>query len=251
MSPVVWNVHTGSGAKRAHVLVRVGSSLRSATLLLMLTLLVGLSTHRPSRWTEAGRSVAVPLDAMRVTQGELTPLSEFEARASSALVQLQAPALSGAYVELDFVYRGAGPVASDPREQIGLELSAADSCSRVEIMWRNKPAQGLFVTQRAPDGCAGVRPAFIPVWQRVHDFALEPGKRHVLSARLHDSELEISADGLSVWRGRVRADSLDADGPVGVRAENVDAEFSLKGSPAADSCEGMAHASGSRRTYAN
>lgn len=125
------------------------------------------------------------------------------------------------------------------RRQFGIKLRAADACNLVYVMWRLAPENRLVVSVKSNPGqhssaqCANrgyrnIKPsssAPLPV--------LAPGQSHKLTAQLRDGELLALVDGGTVWQGSAGALGAPAEGPVGLRTDNVRLEFTFATPPAA------------------
>jgi len=142
-------------------------------------------------------------------------------------------------VELDFTYLGptaaeAALASGELRRQLGLKLRAADGCNLVYVMWRIDPRPGLVVSiKRNPGarthrecgarGYRNVRPQRAGALPR-----LVPGGRHTLRAEMEDDRLAVRVDGATVWEGRLGAEVLAFDGPVGMRTDNARVAFQIR-----------------------
>lgn len=203
---------------------------------------------------ERAPTALAPLEAagLQVTLGTLGR------RGSDLLVEspkFRAVALRGRTPEaaLSFTLLGnteaIAPLASgELRRQLGLKLLAADGCNLVYVMWRIDPRPGIVVsikrnpgaTTHAACGAGGYRnmrpQRVVPVGRP------EPGRRHLLAARLRQERLEVEVDGKVVWEGRLGGAISGFDGPVGLRTDNVRVAFQLRvpadARPAARAIEG-------------
>jgi hypothetical protein len=139
----------------------------------------------------------------------------------------------------DFTYLGpsateARLASGETRRQFGLKLRAQDACNLVYAMWRISPESELVVSVKSNPGqhssaeCGNrgyrnVKPLHssrVPV--------LRPGDRHSLGAEMNGEQLRVSVDGAVVWDGKVGADALGFDGPVGIRSDNARLEIELQ-----------------------
>src|SRR5260370_32389234 len=119
------------------------------------------------------------------------------------------------------------------RRQFGFKLRAANTCNVVYVMWHIEPDSRLAVSVKSNPGLRthvqcdahgylNLKPAYkspVPI--------LRPGEWHRFRARLAGEELNVSLDGHAVWRGRIGAEGMAFDGPVGLRTDNGRFELEL------------------------
>lgn len=124
--------------------------------------------------------------------------------------------------------------SGETRRQFGLKLRAQDACNLVYAMWRIQPESELVVSvktnpgQHASSECGNrgyhnARPLHsspVP--------SLRPGDQHVLRAEMNGEQLRVFVDDGMVWDGKVGAEALLFDGPVGIRSDNVKLEMDLQ-----------------------
>jgi hypothetical protein len=131
---------------------------------------------------------------------------------------------------------GSGEV----REQFGLKLRAADACNLVYAMWRFKPTASLVVSVKSNPGqhtsaeCGNAGYSNIEPSSSKRVLAPARDSSHTLRASLSGSALRVFVDGDVVWEGDLGPRALAFDGPVGVRSDNVRAQFQLFAPPAED-----------------
>ena len=176
---------------------------------------------------------------LRVTLGELVPGPE-------GMLRVEAPKLRAALADsrpqeaqLRFRYFGptrqSAPLASgELRRQIGLKLREQDGCNLVYVMWRIAPRPELVVSLKrnpgmhssAECGAGGYRN--LKPERRGALPELVPGEEHRLSARIDGESLLVEVDGALAWSGRLGAEALELEGPVGLRTDNGRFDIELK-----------------------
>ena len=129
--------------------------------------------------------------------------------------------------------------SSRPRRQFGLKLRAQDACNLVYAMWRFEPKEEVVVSvkrnagQHASAECANHGYINIQPDRRTAPPAIAAGQTHTLRAELDGARIEVHADGTLVWEGSIDRNTLDFDGPVGMRSDNVRLRLELRaGAPA-------------------
>ncbi len=145
---------------------------------------------------------------------------------------------SGDDAELRFVYRGRS-VGSSPladgtlRRQIGIKLRAQDTCNVVYVMWHFEPTFGIHVSVKSnphasrhaecgAGGYANVPPAYaapVPI-------AAKSAVR-VLRAAIYGDRLKVWVDENVVWEGALPPAAMTLEGPIGVRSDNGEFDFTL------------------------
>jgi hypothetical protein len=175
---------------------------------------------------------------MRVTEGALEARAKDSIRVDVPKMRMVVPGTEGASAELRFTYLGPTTerktlASGQMREQLGLKLRAMDGCNVVYAMWRLAPKPELVVSiKRNPhehsSGDCGNR-GYTNIRPRTHAAvpALKPGDSHVLRAELHERALRVLVDGAPVWEGELPAEAFTFNGPVGMRSDNVRADFQL------------------------
>ncbi|MGI5865005.1 MAG: hypothetical protein ACOX6T_23540 [Myxococcales bacterium] len=168
---------------------------------------------------------------LRVTLGEL-------AQGPAGMLRVEAPKLralvsDGRPQEAHLRFRYLGPTREDAplasgelRRQIGLKLREQDGCNLVYVMWRIAPRPDLVVSiKRNPGmsrstecGAGGYRN--LKPERRGALPQLTPGSEHRLSARIDGETLKVEVDGALAWSGRLGAEALELEGPVGLRTDN-------------------------------
>lgn len=234
------------------------AALRARGLRVVLTALALLGCRHAERRAGLGArriETAPPLTAVRpdglcATAGRLEPTSTGFRVTSAGMRALttRGPHLGGEEAELRFTYDGPSPETEplangELRRQIGLKLRAANTCNVVYVMWHLGPTRGIHVSvKRNPGqswhfacrdrGYVNVRP------DRTRDVASTPGEPHTLRALLRGPFLEVYADGVSAWQGRLPDAAFEFDGPVGVRSDNGRFSFELRvpGGDSSPSC---------------
>lgn len=145
-----------------------------------------------------------------------------------------------AAAEMSFTYGGPSSKTSplsngEIRRQIGLKLRAKDTCNVLYVMWRIEPTTGIFVSLKKNDGMSaheecgdrgykGVKPL------RAKRLAeIQKGESHTMRAEMDRlGHLVVYADGEQAWEGQVPKETLDLEGPIGVRSDNGAFDFDLR-----------------------
>ena len=141
--------------------------------------------------------------------------------------------------ELAFVFRGASTKTvrlanGELRQQIGLKLRAQDTCNVVYVMWHLAPKLEIAVSVKSNPGQAthadcldrgyiNLKPA-----RRVVPPAIAVGSAHKLRAAIEGDTLRAWADDVEVWEGTLPPQAFELDGAVGIRSDNVAADFELR-----------------------
>lgn len=123
---------------------------------------------------------------------------------------------------------GSGQV----RTQFGLKLRAQDPCNLVYVMWRIAPESKLVVSvKRNPSehtsaqcgnrGYTNIKPSKASPVPR-----LAPGQSHTLRAEMKEQELRVFVDNKEVWDGNIGSDAGRLEGPIGIRSDNAQFDFS-------------------------
>jgi hypothetical protein len=193
-------------------------------------------THVAARTTEAASDAPVltslARDQLCVTCGSVRATTSGYLSIEDPKVRAIASTMTLPVAELRFVYQGPTSVSAPlrsgiVRRQLGLKLRAHDGCNVLYVMWRIDPTPRLVVSvKRNPGetlssqcenhGYRDVVPHLVSPLP-----ALVPGSPHVLHAEQHGDQLEVAVDGVAVWVGKLPADALAFDGPVGFRTDNV------------------------------
>jgi hypothetical protein len=184
----------------------------------------------------ADRLVALPRDALQVTEGRLAPGRRLLVEAPK--FRAVAAGAEGTAAELRFTYLGRTPKAAplrsgEMREQLGLKLLAADGCNVLYAMWRLAPHPGLMVSLKRNPGQHQSRECTNHGYRNLRPLRavavpeLQPGSAHVLAARLRGERLEVRVDGAVAWDGSLPPEALELRGPPGLRSDNARFEFEL------------------------
>jgi hypothetical protein len=145
-------------------------------------------------------------------------------------------------IEARFTYLGASthdvPLGSGTmRRQFGLKLRAQDACNLIYAMWRIEPESKLVISIKENPGqhssaeCGNrgyrnVKPErTAPIPQ------LRSGDAHTLRAETKGADLNVYIDGTLAWQGPLAAQVLKWDERVGIRSDNVRAQFELRTPP--------------------
>jgi hypothetical protein len=142
-------------------------------------------------------------------------------------------------IEARFTYLGATshdvPLGSGTmRRQFGLKLRAQDACNLIYAMWRIEPESKLVISIKENPGqhssaeCGNrgyrnVKPErTAPIPQ------LRSGDAHTLRAETKGADLNVYIDGTLAWQGPLSSDVTKWDERVGIRSDNVRAQFELR-----------------------
>jgi hypothetical protein len=177
---------------------------------------------------------AVLLGQLRVTEGSVDPLPGGALAISSPKVRAVLSSPTEQSVELRFRFLGRSEVVErlddgEPRVQLGVKLRAKDGCNVLYVMWRVEPKSELAVQLKRNPGQwlssqCGAR-GYQKLRVAVPLPRLEAGAWHALRADLEGDQLSVRVDGERVWQGSVGLPL--AEGPVGMRTDNVRLEFRL------------------------
>jgi hypothetical protein len=184
----------------------------------------------------ADRLIAVPRNALHVTEGRLEPGPSL--RVEAAKFRAVAAGAQGTAAELRFTYLGrtrkVAPLRSgEMRQQLGLKLLAADGCNVLYAMWRLEPRPGLVVSMKRNPGqhrsreCGNHGYRNLRPLRAVPVPPLGPGGTHVMAAALRNDRLEVRIDGSVAWEGLLPPEALELRGPPGLRSDNARFEFEL------------------------
>jgi len=226
-------IFKGPGLSRAASGRSLRGWRRSALALVVLAALGGAAPVPDAGSTEAGAGLEVTSGKVQARADGTFAVDVPEMR---AVLRGEGGGDAG---ELRFTYRGptverSHLASGEVREQLGLKLRAHDGCNLVYVMWWIAPHPGIAVSvkrnpgQRTHAEC-GARgyENLRPSWSAAAP-AMAPGSHHTLAARIDADELQVSADGAPVWRGRLPDSARLLRGPVGVRSDNVMFDFTLK-----------------------
>jgi hypothetical protein len=181
-------------------------------------------------------------DMLCVTEGAIQEAAGHRLSVNAPKMRAYINRLTPQNVEAAFTYRGPSekqaPLGSgEVRQQFGLKLRAEDACNLVYVMWRIEPESKLVVSIKSNPGqhtsaeCGNrgyinikpVRSSPVPI--------LNPGDGHRLRAEMTRDSVRVWVDNAVVWEGRVGMEALNFNGPVGVRSDNVNLEFTLHAEP--------------------
>jgi hypothetical protein len=200
--------------------------------LALLLAALGLSTTSTHADDRPAELAAVPASRLCVTEGALEPLPDGRALVNVAKLRAVLAAAGGQAIEARFTYLGptaeTAPLRSGAvRRQFGLKLRAADGCNVIYAMWRFAPQTSLVVSVKSNPGLHASRACGTAGYRTVealHQAAVDAplvGTTHRLAATLSGNALRVLIDGRPVWEGRLGAEALAADGPVGIRSDNA------------------------------
>jgi len=209
---------------------------------LVLLATLGGSTA-PANADESSTELApVPRSHLCVTQGALETLPDGRMSVGAAKMRAVLATPGRQAIEARFTYIGAtaetAPLRSGAvRRQFGLKLRAADGCNVIYAMWRFAPQPSLTVSVKSNPGLHESRACGTSGYRTVEPQRLAQveapliGTTHGLAAALNGDALRVFIDGRPVWEGRLGAEALAADGPVGIRSDNARLELELFAPP--------------------
>ncbi len=182
-----------------------------------------------------------PLGNLCVTLGDVASTGSRH-RVESGKMRAVAATPTGSAAELRFTYLGPSAVTTalasgQVRRQIGVKLRAADSCNVLYVMWRLEPEAKLVVSLKRNPGmhvhaeCGTRGYANLAPAKSAPLPAVTVGARHTLRATLAGTQLSVLVDGKEVWSGAVPPETLQLDGPVGLRTDNGRFDFELLAAP--------------------
>ncbi len=181
---------------------------------------------------------SIPLDTLCATHGDVHIAGD-RAQVRDPEVRAFARATSGDAAALAFTYLGPSETTStlasgDVRAQLGLKLRASDGCNLVYVMWRFEPTPAVVVQVKHNPGqhtakeCGANGYTRIKAAKSAKVAAPVAGSQHVLQAEIDGDDLVAWADGKVVWQGRLGGQAGELVGPVGIRADNVQADVELR-----------------------
>lgn len=141
--------------------------------------------------------------------------------------------------QVAFVFRGTSaqtvPLANgELRQQIGLKLRAQDSCNVVYVMWHVAPKVQIAVSVKYNPGqathaeCADRGYINLKPTKGATPPAMLADSAHTLQAAIEGDTLRVRADGVDVWEGTLPPETFAFDGAIGIRSDNVTADFELR-----------------------
>jgi hypothetical protein len=187
---------------------------------------------------------SVAADDVCVTHGSIDT-SNGHLKIRDAATRAVATTSSGDAALLSFTYLGpTGEVSKlasgDVREQLGLKLRAENGCNLVYVMWRLTPDDEIVVQVKRKPGAKNHKECGTEGYSRVkaEKSAKAPevaiGSSHTLQAELHESALEVWADGKLVWHGSLPSQADGLVGLAGMRTDNVQLDADLSVSTTSD-----------------
>jgi hypothetical protein len=214
-------------------------AIRSRAIRCGLALFAALFCISPARSDDSPpKLMPVARSRLCVTEGALEALPD--ARLSVGVAKLRAvlAAVGPQAIEARFTYLGpsaeVAPLRSGAvRQQFGLKLRAADGCNLVYAMWRFAPQPSLVVSVKFNPGLHASSTCGADGYRTISPRRLAPieapqiGSTHRLAATLDGAALRVLIDGRPVWDGELDVEALAADGPVGIRSDNVRLELAL------------------------
>jgi hypothetical protein len=209
-----------------------------------LAILASLCSVVHARSDESPLGLApVAQSRLCITEGALESLPD--RRFSVAVAKLRAGlAARGGRQAIEARFTYLGPTVETARlrsgavrRQFGLKLRAADACNLVYAMWRFAPQPSLTVSVKSnpgmhlSDACDAAGYRTVKPRRSAPVEAPPIGTTHRLAAALEGSTLRVLIDGTPVWEGELGPEALAADGPVGIRSDNVRLELALFAPP--------------------
>lgn len=181
----------------------------------------------------------VSQEMLCVTEGALSTVAGGELSVSVPKMRAYVNANTTAEAEARFTYQGATdkdvPLGSgEMRRQFGLKLLAQDACNLIYVMWRFEPASKVVVSVKSNPGqstsaqCGNRGYSNLKPLRGGKVPAMTIGSTHTLQAALKGDELQVLADGRSIWEGNVGREASGLKGPVGIRSDNARLQFTLQ-----------------------
>jgi hypothetical protein len=187
----------------------------------------------------SGPWTTITLENLCITEGAIEKTSGGAGRVSVPKMRAYVAEETAPAAELRFTY--LGPTSNDSalgsgimRRQLGLKLRAQDACNLIYVMWRIEPEPKLVVSVKQNAGehtsaeCGNRGYRNIKPVKAVAAPRLEAGQSHTLRAEMNRDELRVFADNREVWEGSVGSDAAQLKGPIGIRSDNAQVEFTLK-----------------------
>jgi hypothetical protein len=173
-----------------------------------------------------------------ITEGSVAEAPRQRLSVTAAKMRAVLPSAGRQAIEARFTYLGAtaetAPLRSgEVRRQFGLKLRAADGCNLVYAMWRFDPEPGLIVSVKSNPGLHESKACGNRGYHTIRPRHAGPvaapvvGEQHRLTAEMSGATLQVLIDGSPVWEGDLGAEAMAADGPVGMRSDNVRLEVEL------------------------
>jgi hypothetical protein len=188
--------------------------------------------------SSAGPLRAVPREQLCITNGVITTNGDGALLVDSA--EMRAVVASGAARTVEARLRYLGPTkevkrlaSGELRRQFGLKLRAANTCNVVYVMWHIEPDLRIAASVKSNPGmtahaqCDAHGYRNLKPSQQSPVPVLRPQEWHRLRASLAGEALTVSVDGTTVWQGKIGAEGLSFDGPVGMRSDNGRFEVEL------------------------
>lgn len=178
-------------------------------------------------------------DTLCITEGSLQETSDRRLSVNVPKMRAYFNRASLQSIAADFTYLGPTQDqtvlgSGETRRQFGVKLNAQDACNTVYAMWRFEPQSEIDVSVKSNPGQHASTECGNRGYRRMKPLhhspvpLLHPGDKHQLRAELDNRELRISVDNKIVWDGRIGQETLDFEGPVGIRSDNVMLEFGLQ-----------------------
>jgi hypothetical protein len=181
----------------------------------------------------------IPRADLCVTEGTVEQLPDQRLSVNAPKMRAYVNVPTSQTVEADFTYLGSTGNESrlgsgETRRQFGLKLHAQDACNLVYAMWRIEPESKLVVSVKSNPGqhssaqCGNRGYRNIKPRHSAPVPMLCPGDAHSLRAEMKGAEIKVFADRALVWEGAVGAETLNFDGPVGIRSDNARLRIELR-----------------------
>jgi hypothetical protein len=212
---------------------------------MIMGLFAGLTACAKTERATASESVAsatvepIPVNRLCATSGAIEPKGANRFAVTAPTFRAVCSSRAESRAELRFTY--LGPTATTRalgsgavRQQLGLKLRAQDPCNLLYVMWRLEPESKVVVSVKrnvvsTSAECGNHGYTNLRALSRAPVPAVTPGSSHILRAELVGAILQVTVDGVLVWKGALGADALAIDGPVGMRTDNVRIEAELRG----------------------
>jgi len=176
---------------------------------------------------------SVSLADLHITNGSVTEMGDGQLQILRGIVRGVTRHTGYRAAGLHFTYLGHTPKRTPlgsgvVRHQLGLKLSAENTCNLLYVMWEIEPRSQLVVSRKEnPGQCMHIQ-CRNRGYQRLGAVAMAPirvGEPHELSARADPGRLQVWVDGSMVWNGALELGAAPDGRSVGIRTDNVKVAF--------------------------
>jgi hypothetical protein len=175
-----------------------------------------------------------------VIAGAKRALGSYVMKVNSGGMRGVAPKTRGRSAELAFSYHGPSVVEARLadgvlRRQIGIALQEQDVCNVIYIMWHIEPTKGVYVSVKINPGqstheeCLDRGYTIVTPNVEADAPVITVGEARIVRAQLVEDTLHVWIDKRLVWEGLLPRSVRTLNGPIGVRSDNGDFDFELRG----------------------